>query len=325
MGGRIMGALTYRAERALLSAMLCEPGLAAALDSVEPADFTSRQHRMVHHAAMMASRSAGQDGAEWRDLIARAAAPELSPYYLGELRATCPDPRHGPAYAKMVLEASVLRALRGHAADLARHADLLGRHMADIASAMHRQAARFNPDTTSAVTGPPAAAGGPGREEELVLAALIRQHPETGPVVSMLPAVAFGDPLRREAFETIRTLYRSRRDIDPLTVDWELARRAPAAIGPGEWPAAGDQPSYVMRLAVSAARGPVARTAYALLARHAASDAGPHPSAGGAAPRPPVTGSTARPGTKPGQQEPPRLMQPPPHMPGHGHGHTQRM
>lgn len=264
------------------------------------------------------------------------------------IAAACPDPRHSTAYAAMVLEASVRCALSGHAEDLASQAETLGYdarrlvrasgadgrqgekyalHIAWIATAMRSHATQFDPDTTRAAAEPPSEVGEEVDDEEIVLAALIQQHPESTQIVNVLPATAFADPLRREIFEVIRTLHVSGRPVDTLTVDWEVARSR-AQRGdqpPDEGFVTDDEPSYVARLAETAVviGTPITRTAIALLENLVSDGNGQHLEADAAPPHLAAPGVAVRSDTALGQA--PRLIQPPPLLPEQGHGHAQQM
>jgi hypothetical protein len=175
-GDRTMAVLTYRAEQALLGAMLQQPRLAGMLGYLEPGDFAWNQHRVLLDALTTAARSGTVNAGEWRAAIEAAALPQLSPEYLDELQAACSDPRHGPAYGAMVMEASTRRTVAELAEDLASEAETLGydsgrliraagaagheidndaRYLALVATAMRAHSARFNPDTSFGAAGPP--------------------------------------------------------------------------------------------------------------------------------------------------------------------------
>jgi hypothetical protein len=337
-----MGVLTHRAEQGVLGAMLRDPGQAAMLGYLESGDFASNRHRMVRDAIMAASRSAARTGLGWRSRVEMAAGPEISAEYLDELEAACPDPGHGPAYAAMVLEASVRRSLLGHAEDLASQAETLGYdaerlaraaggddrrgeryalHMAWIATAMRGHAAQFDPDTTPAAAEPSSEGS---EEEQIVLGALIQGHRESAQVVSMLPTAAFTGLLRREIFQAIRTLRSSGRPVDELIVDWEVARNhmRHESQPPNEESVVDDQPSYVSRLAVIAlgTGAPIARAAIILLENLAGRVNGQHFPVDATAPR---LGAAVHLSTDNGQSSQP--VQRPPHLPELGHGHVPHM
>jgi hypothetical protein len=170
-----MGVLTYRAEQALLGAMLQRPELAGMLGYLEPGDFAWNPHRVLY-SAMTTTAMVGNVGAgEWRTAVETAIRPQLSADYLEEIQAACPDPLHGPAYGAMVMEASARRTVADLAEDVASEAGALeydtGRlvravgaaghemdndafHLARVTAAMRVHSARFNPDTSSGVAGP---------------------------------------------------------------------------------------------------------------------------------------------------------------------------
>jgi hypothetical protein len=295
-----MGDLTYRAERALLGAMIADPGLAARLSAryLERGDFTDSLHRSLYTVIHAFSVAGTMTGSAWSEAIVLAGGPEVSERYLDELVAACPDPSHGAAYGALVAQARVHREMFGHAAHLAsqarllRHdsrrltriggagglgADVLARHLDDVASAMRHHAVEFGPAAVSTAEMPSGtatseAAGGPeqARLEERVLAAVIQQHPASGQILRFLPTAAFTDPIRRQVFLAARRLRGIGRPVDELTIDWELAsEQAPSSQQPAETATApDDSDSYVTRLArASIGDDPPLKTADALLAR----------------------------------------------------------
>jgi hypothetical protein len=322
--------------------MLLDPGQAGMLSYLESGDFASTRHRMVRDAIMAASRPAAQTGPGWRSRVETAAGPEISAEYLGELEAACPDSGHGPAYAAMVLEASVRRSLLGHAEDLASQAETLGYdakrlaraseaddrrseryalHMAWIATAMRGHAAQFDPDTTPAAAAPSSEGS---EEEEIVLGALIQGHRDSAQVVSMLPAAAFTSLLRREIFQVIRTLRSSGRPVDELIVDWEVARSRVRHDGqpPDEEFVTDDQPSYATRLAAIAmgTGAPIARVAITLLENLASRVNDQHFRVDATASH---LGAAVHLNASNGQSSQPA--QQPPYLPELGHGHAPHM
>jgi len=103
--------------------------------------------------------------------------------------------------------------------DLARHADA-------VASALRAHARAFDPDITQLPPAAESAAKGRARDEELVLAALLQHHPQTEEILDRPLFHGFTGPDRPALYRTIRDLHASGRDVDALTVDWEVARRA---------------------------------------------------------------------------------------------------
>lgn len=331
-----METLTFRAERALLGAMLRQPGLPSALHYLDAGDFTLVQHRRVFAALVAASEAAaaGESGRTWEDLVADAAGPEARPAYLEELRQACPDPSHGPAYGKLVMEASARRTLAADADDMDSQASAIGysaRRMLtarvdggrqvevsadyakEVAGLLRRHATAFSPDTTIADPGRPAPASDRrGLQEERVLAALIQRPREAREAISLLSAETFTDPSRREIYQALRTMYLSGRsqEIDDLTVDWQAAsERGPVpSFRASGLAVASDQPSYATTLAAAAVTGSAAQLARDLVhppgeTRNGKTLSPAAPARNGAAP---VT----------------RLIQPPP-PPGYGPGPVQ--
>lgn len=338
-----MGTLTHRAEQALLGAMLHIPDLAARLDYLEPGDFASNRHRLVFSAIRTASNSGQREN--WRGAVEKAAGSEISQRYLDELEVACPEPRHGPAYGLMVLEASARRDLLGHATDLADQAESLrysaqrviraggtGGHrseahaglVAGVATAIRVHAGRFDPDNTWAVTAPPS--GQVSRRgtflEETALAALIQHHPAALRVARALPSpLAFADPLRRNIYQAVCDLASTGRPVDALTVDWELARGQGAADGQrsGGGTVGDDMPSYVTRLANIPTAGAPVTVTVSLLAR---GHNGQQPAEDGSATRPRAPGTVAGPAA-PSQTA--HLLRPPPDQPRQGPAQSWRM
>lgn len=310
-----MGGLTKRAERALLGALLHGGRLTDGFGCLRPGDFALERHRRVYAAITTAGQTWDRLSPGRREAAELATAARASPRYLGELCAACPNPFHASAYAALVLEARVCRAVSGYAAAFSVEASLLrgevgrlarasgagihpaGRYVSQmklIAADMRSFSAWFNPDKTGAVAGPPVAPPeGRARDEEIMLAVLIQQRPEAEQLMSMLHATAFADPLRQQVFLAIENLHSTDWPTDELTVDWELVRVLasvgvkPANIGP-----ATGQPSYVMRLAAADfGRAETARVAGDLGERSAGMLPGPRRVPDSSATRPPALGA----------------------------------
>jgi replicative DNA helicase len=238
--------LTYRAERALLGAMIADPSLAARLSAryLERGDFSDSQNRSLYALIHALSVAGTMTGSAWREAIVLAGGPHVSEQYLDDLVAACPDPSHGAAYGALVVQARVHREVAGHAAHLARQAMLLhhdtrrlteavggevsqtaafARHLTAVADALREHAASGLRDAPLAPGAHPGSGVEQDRLEERVLAALIQQHHESGQILQRLPARAFTDPLRRRIFLAVRGLWSSGRPVDELILDWELA------------------------------------------------------------------------------------------------------
>jgi hypothetical protein len=267
-----MGTLTGQAEQALLGAMLSDPDLVLTLGDVRPDDFLFSQHRQLYAAIVRAARD--QDGeTAWLTADDPDAGPDLPPGYLAELEAACPDPRHAPAYAALVVEAGFQRALLASTAGSTSQAAFIGQnayrlrqagssaafgavalasHAAHVAHAVREQAAAFRPDRQHALAVPASpAADMQGKDEELILGALISGRADAGRVLAVLGPGAFGDPLRRGLFTAVRAAYDAGHSVDPVTVDWEVGRQA-AWQQAGILTTASGKPGYAARLAETA-------------------------------------------------------------------------
>ena len=334
-----MGTLTSRAERALLGAMLRDPGLAGDLDYVEPGDFELPRHRVLYTA--IRDTAAAWDGTTlWLHAKASLTGDGTATLEdLDELTAACPDPLHGRSYAALVLEASFQRAMAGAAGDAGELAESigydtgrlaqarspaafpaagLGGHAGMAAAVIRQHAERFDPGRTYAPVGPDyPAAGRQGRDEELILTALVRGHPAAPQILAVVGPAAFTDPLHREVFAAARAADAAGHSLDWLTVDWELARARARHGDQGRATASDyDEPSYTMKLSVGWLAEDIMPAARALARRAPARAAAP----GGSRPaHDPGPGQSPHQMTSP--QTPPgasRLLQPPPEMNGGG-------
>jgi hypothetical protein len=164
-----MANLTYRAERALLGALLRNPDALDDIRYLTADDFASDQHREILHA-IAAANAQSRDGSHvsFEFAVAFSAPPPgISVRYLQSLSENCPDPANVRAYARMVMESSLRRQLRAHADRLSHDAgDLhyeIGRfskaaapdnsvqdfpaHLMRLAHAMWIHATTFDPAT----------------------------------------------------------------------------------------------------------------------------------------------------------------------------------
>lgn len=116
-----MERLTLRAERALLRGVRLPDGFGC----LRPGDFMLEQHRRVYTAITTAGQTWNSLSPERREAAELAASFRTSPRYLGELQVACPDPFHAPAYAALVLEACLCRAVSAYAGPFSLEASLL--------------------------------------------------------------------------------------------------------------------------------------------------------------------------------------------------------
>ena len=116
--------LTYRAERALLGALLRDPASLNDIPFLTAGDFTSEQHGQVFSAIAAAhARPLDDSPAPFEFAVAFSNSPPgISVRYLQSLSEACPDPANATAYARMVMESSLRRQLLAHADRLFRDA-----------------------------------------------------------------------------------------------------------------------------------------------------------------------------------------------------------
>ena len=325
-------ALIRRAEQAALGAMITDQRMAARLHYLEPADFTDPRRQWVFMAVRVLSAAPQRSPGNWPDLIARTAGRWVTRQYLDELAAACPDPEHGPSYGTMLVQATVYRQARDHADQMDVQATLLGAEasrlseagargadqiaqlgtlLAEVAKAVRGHTAMLAPGTldpaATSFAGPrPATAPAESaesapatvaeRHEEIVLSAVLQEHPQAGQILEYLPAAAFTSSDRQEIFRAARRLHQSGRPADELTVAWDLATRAAvtAVLSPGDAPEPQVPDGYISSLAsanISTSQSPL-RTAHELDTRlryrtSAAGAAGaPHSGRPDQAPRP---------------------------------------
>ncbi len=161
--------LTYRAERALLGALLHDPASLIDIPLLTAGDFASEQHGEVFSAIAAANaRPLDDSPAPFEFAVAFSNSPPgISVRYLQSLSEACPDPANATAYARMVMESSLRRRLLAHADRLFRDAGNLhfevGRftkaaapengvqefptHLLKLAHAMWIHARTFDPGT----------------------------------------------------------------------------------------------------------------------------------------------------------------------------------
>jgi replicative DNA helicase len=271
-----MESLTSRAERAVLGAMIGDPSLATRLAYLQPHDFASERNRYVFTAALRAASDPGITADRWHSAISTQAGPMVASQITRDFAGACPVVAHGSAYGALVVEASLYRQLTGHGGQLTSRAEALAEdarriaaadgaggpqlaklasHMKQLGATLTSHAARINtvpgqpggvPRQAPTQMPPGIGTASPDREDAL-LTALLQRHPESRQVLTFLPTAAFADPYRQELFRAIRSLHVAGKPVDPLTADWELARRGIPLVGGGE--------SYATTLARAEADG----------------------------------------------------------------------
>ena len=241
--------LINRVERAVLGALITDPGLVPRLEYLEPRDFADDLHRAIYPTRPSRSlRHATAPSSGDRNMaVARAAGRQVSEDYVRELAATCPNPRHATAYGLRLVQAALYRQMSRSAEALGAQAAVLGyagtrviqvgaesgpqaldaaRHLGLVSAALRRHTTALAPTPATAVQ---SLAVSPARStsvqelrEEDVLTALLQEHRESDRILSFLPAAAFTSPDRQEIFRAIGRLRQASQPVDELTVIWEL-------------------------------------------------------------------------------------------------------
>jgi DnaB-like helicase N terminal domain len=361
--------LTSRAEQALLGALIREPGQIHGARFVTVTDFADPQNRTVFAAliALYAGHLDGARLPADLPAALTAQEPAINPGHLTRLTEACPRPQHAATYARMVIEAGLRRQLTSHADRLAEQAHTLyqevGRltgatgpghgaeafpaHLLKLAHTMLTHSWGLDPPSSHDLSSsrtvqpqPPAPAPATStpanhlpdaraRQEEDILADLITHFRPNSNVLTWLPADAFTPGPRREVYQAIMTLTRNSEAVDPLTVDWQLARNTALtqATSPATGPAGtGPVPEgYVSRLAVIPVRaGTATLTGRILLNQYATAQqrartaaANGHHQPGRSAATAPGHDPARFDGVRPRRPGHPPLLQPPP---GRGSG-----
>ncbi|HEY1914354.1 MAG TPA: DnaB-like helicase N-terminal domain-containing protein [Streptosporangiaceae bacterium] len=356
--------LTDRAERALLGALIREPDQIYGARFVTVADFADPQNRTVFAAliALYADHLDGARLPADLPGALTAKEPGINPEHLTRLTDACHRPQHAATYARMVIEAGLRRQLTGHADRLAEQAHTLyqevGRltgatgpghgaeafpaHLLKLAHTMLTHSWGLDPrpgqDLSSSRTvhphppAPRAATSAPAngrpdpqaRQEEDILADLISHFGPNSNMLTWLPADAFTPGPRREVYQAIVTLRHNGEAVDPLTVDWQLARNTTLAQATSPAGARPVPEGYVDRLAVIPVRaGTATLTGRVLLNQYAAQQQRARAAAANSHHQPgrPATApghDAARfDGVRPRRPDHPSLLQPPP---GRGSG-----
>ena len=238
-----MDALTRRAERAVLGALVASPALRERLRFLTDGDFADPGNQRVYRAISAAGHERAPVPDGWRDAII-AADPSLTPASLDALVRDCPSPDHGVAYGVIVVSGWAQRHLAHSGREMAvrsrrldrearsasRSDPAAGQEIAAVAEHTGRVARVIRAHSASPVYGMEPVRRHAGcsadqvRREELVLAALIRQWPEQAlEIARILRPEAFADPFRRAVFVLLRAMRQAGRAIDELTLDWEMA------------------------------------------------------------------------------------------------------
>lgn len=315
--------LTQRAEQALIGALLAHPWQFIVFGEATGDAFTDPRLARVYDAMTVHWGRIAPDDID-RPLEPIASTAGVVPDYLEFLRSACPAPLHAGAYDRLVAEAAIRRDLRSTIDELTDKARKVGygplsAHSLKVADALKHHLIAFDPDTMTAVLTQPLNAqnGQHAPVEESVLAGLLNQHRQSRTTLEILHPEAWTDPARQELHQAMVTLVASGRDIDPLTVDWQISHAREQNGQPAGHPVAEDAgPSYATKLAGIPVTGNLLHRAYALMDAARAARPEPGGPSAGIGPQPPrVHGA----GPAPAQDPQPGLLEIPPPAPGNGH------
>ena len=217
--------LASRAEEALLGALIAQPDQITSVSSLEAADFTDPARQAVWTAIKRLSDIAsGATGPEFADVIHATSDNDHITYdYLTRLAVAAPTPGAADVYARMVLEANLIRDFADDLANRAGTGQDGDAAVSDAAASYSRNitAAREAAADDLREPGPPPADPGALREERF-LAALMRQ-PDLTEWISLDPDTLTSSA-RRDIYQAIVALNRHGEPIDDLTLAWALAR-----------------------------------------------------------------------------------------------------
>ncbi|MFD5583253.1 hypothetical protein CFC35_10555 [Streptomyces sp. FBKL.4005] len=265
----------YYAEQALLGALLSDPQHLADVTGISPEAFSTAAHAAVfaaicavpapvladntdYAAAFASLRAQSPSGlAERTEHIvwlgevlstAREQARGLTAAHLHGLISACPNPRHTPAYARIIAAESARRRLRKAAARLVHTArdaslpypvpaalaevDTLVSIVADIAAAFP---AHSGPLPRPLAPPPsPLHDGGEAAQEERLLLATCTARPAEVEQMRWLTPEDFTHPLHAGLWQCLTALVRRNVPVDPVTVIWEAQQRG--ALGAADDP-----------------------------------------------------------------------------------------
>ena len=191
---------TIRAEQALLGAVLHDPAAHDhALSYVDGGDFTRPWHRQVH-AAMRRIQARGQLPGPHQVRAELRNDPDIPGHVHGQawlitdLIHECPQPRHAPAYAGLVAESGIRRALTQAGGRMwqAAERDSLDSALAAAAQA-HAELERSRERWTALPPGARTEIPGPGRDERDA-AAIARQAQAVRDDITRLRETLWAEP-----------------------------------------------------------------------------------------------------------------------------------
>jgi replicative DNA helicase len=240
--------LTHRAERAVIGALLADPGPPDHTYGLTAADFSSRLHREIYTAVTDLALARPDLAGEQRDQVIAGmlTLPGATLDDLRQLREDAPDHAATAAYAQMVRTAAIYRDIAAHADDIARNlattepddpdadTELLA-HNRRLAMALARHAEAFRPVTAPPFDAPdtgypmgvvveaPAIARSQRAElEDQVLADLLRDPEQINTLREFLTDNAFTSSGRRHVYRTMASMAFHGEPVDEVTVTWRV-------------------------------------------------------------------------------------------------------
>ncbi|MFD4767279.1 DnaB-like helicase N-terminal domain-containing protein [Streptomyces niveus] len=230
----------FHAEQALLGALLLEPHRGAQIKGITAGAFSTAAHAALFAAirSLPAPDPAQHSrNTAWLNQVLAAAGEQtrgLTTAYLHHLIQCCPQPRHAPAYARIIEEEHSRRLLRGAAHRLIQttldtslphrvattlaEAGALTTVVDDIAT---RFPTRSGSLPRALATTPVTTRDEEAGEEEQLLLATATARPGSVERMRWLVPGDFTHPLHAGLWQCLTTLSRSGTPIDPVTVLWE--------------------------------------------------------------------------------------------------------
>ncbi|GGK28305.1 hypothetical protein GCM10011583_70370 [Streptomyces camponoticapitis] len=229
----------FHVEQALLGALLLEPHRAADLTGITAQAFSTAAHAALFTSIRSLPAPEPAEHATsttWLNQVLTAADEQtrgLTTAYLHRLVQLCPQPRHAPAYAR-IIEAehsrSQLRAAAHRLIQTALDTSLPHPVATTLAEAgafttvVDNIANRFPPHPGSlprTPTTPVAVHDEEANEEEQVLLAAATARPASVERMRWLTPGDFTHPLHAGLWQCLTTMARRGTPIDPVTVRWE--------------------------------------------------------------------------------------------------------
>ncbi len=256
----------FHAEQALLGALLLQPHRRNTITGVTAGSFSTAEHTALFAAITTLPAPAPDTHATnttWLNQVlatARGQARALTALYLHTLIQVCPQPRHAPAYARMVEAEHARRRLRAAAEHLLQsvhdtslphpvaavltEADLLAAAVDDIATRFPPRAGLLPRTPLPAPVPTPALGPAPdlaetAAEEQALLATAAAHPADIGSMRWLLPG-DLTQPLHAGLWQCLTALARRHEPVDPVTILWEAQQYGLLANG--------SEPSMILRL-----------------------------------------------------------------------------